>query len=229
MTSYIFFPEDLPLPIVSGGDSFENVRSRVEMEVGPTRQRRHYRTAPRRFTYTWEFTQAEYAEFDDWWQNAIQGSVLPFNIRLLDDDQSLLWFEVYWLGSYKSEIVDTFSKAWRVSGTLRIIGQGSSTRPVGTNNMHGYSKPEIMAVGWPILDKALRGQASFTLQNSGRLGAFMHGLSSPVLNTSGRLRVDKLAYGVSTPTITSTGYLTGTSAPSMDFSDSNNSGYVALF
>lgn len=164
MSTGIRFPVDLAPPDRDGyGDEFEDTRGKFAPEIGANRRRQRMRATPRTFTVQWTMSQADYHIFDVWWQNTIKGGAMPFDILLLDDDETLTWFTAYWVGEYDAEIVGVMD--WRVRGTLRTIAETFGTvRPSGTDELKGQAAIGIgAATGDMLIAKVLKGTATVGL------------------------------------------------------------------
>jgi hypothetical protein len=168
----IRFPAELRPPDRPGyGDSFSDIRSATEMEIGTIRRRNKMRVAPRTFTLQWTFTQAHYAIFDYWWQHTIQGGLKPFDIKLLDDDETLVWYGVTVVGgTFRAEIVHELE--WRVSFRVKALAPH-----FGTNRLSGTDE--------------LNGRANIGLSASGNLFVYtpFYAKSEPGLTATGVLNV----------------------------------------
>lgn len=192
MSTGIRFPVDLPVPGRSGyGDTEEPTRSEFRPEVGMGRRRQKYRSTPRIFEVEWTFTQDQYTIFDTWWQETIQGGALPFDIQLLDDDETLSWFTVYWLEEYEAEVVGVMD--WRVRGRLRATeATFGTTRPSGTDELNGSASITVAGTGDLLVSTSLRGAASIDITGTGRLKPIdMRGETTLLLTsaTGGRIKV----------------------------------------
>lgn len=155
-------PNILPPDREGYSDTYESTRSNVPMEIGPARVRNRMRAAPRIFNIKWTLSQEVYSIFDIWWQETILGGDLEFDIQLLDDTDTLVWFTVRWIeGTYKAEISE--AGKWSVTGAIRTISDSFATRPAGTDELNGRSKPGIVAKGFLQIAVALHGRASIDL------------------------------------------------------------------
>jgi hypothetical protein len=122
MTTEIVFP-DIALPLRdSVVDTFEDTRSKVQMETGATRIRRRNRTAPRIYELSWDMSQEEFALFDEWYQYTINGGDLPFDIQIQDDLGDLAWLTAKGLDDYSAKCINGFD--WQVTWKVR------STQPI---------------------------------------------------------------------------------------------------
>jgi len=170
MATGIRFPADLRVPDRDGyGDTFEEIRSAFEPEIGQVRRRNRMRSAPRVFDLQWVLNQADYQIFDVWWQNTIKGGEQSFDIQLLDDDHTLVWYTVHALGEYKAEVVHELE--WRVTLRVRALGDNfGSTRPAGTDELKGRAAVGVVrGTGAIKVTRPIRGTTSVGVTASGRL------------------------------------------------------------
>lgn len=181
MATGICFPADLRVPDRDGfGDTFEEIRSAFVPEVGSTRRRNRMRTAPRVFDLQWVFTQDNYHIFDAWWQNTIKGGEQAFDIQLLDDDETIVWFTVHALGEFKSEIVNELE--WRVTLRVRALEENFGTmRPSGTDELGGRAVVGVaQGTGAIKAYTPIRGKATVGLTATGRFNVTgLFGLATP--------------------------------------------------
>lgn len=209
MTTGIRFPVDLPLPSRDYADEDEASRTAFEPEIGTARRRQKYRATPRLFEVSFDFTQAQYAIFDVWWQNTIRGGELPFDVLLLDADETPTWFTVHWVGEYEAEVVGVMD--WRVRGTLRAVeGTFGTTRPSGTDELRGIANLEVSARGDLLISKKLRGIASLDVVGTGRLntGARLFGIAELGIYFATRAKFGSLPLrGLATLDVTGTAVL----------------------
>lgn len=118
MPAGIVFPTNLPVVSRPGhGDMFEEIRSAFEPEIGVSRRRNLMRKAPRIFDIQLDLSQAEFQEFDFWWQDTIKGGEEDFDIQLLNDDDTLVWYTVHVLEEYSADVTKTMD--WLVSFKVR--------------------------------------------------------------------------------------------------------------
>lgn len=146
MPTGIRLPLELPLVTrTSHGDTFEEIRKAFEPEIGVIRRRNRMRVAPRIFDCQLELSQDEYSLFDNWWQDVIKGGERDFDIQLLDDDYTLVWYTVHVIGEYTAEVIDPMD--WRVSFRVKALGdsfgpiRGSGTDELGGRVTVGVSNP----------------------------------------------------------------------------------------
>lgn len=160
MPTGIRFPSQLRVPDREGYNAtFEETRSVVDMEAGPARRRNKYRRPPQLFDLQWTFNQADFTVFDIWWQDTIGGGTREFDIQLLDDDETVVWYTVTAKGEYKAEVSEVMD--WRV--TLRVKALGANfgpVRPAGTDELMGLAEVGVTARGMLLIPKVLRGSTS---------------------------------------------------------------------
>lgn len=161
--SGIRFPTSLRSPDREGyGDADEETRTAFQPSVGAVRRRHKYRTAPRVFDVRWTFTQTEYYTFDYWVQYTIDGGALPFDIQLLDDDQTLVWYTVTAVGEFRYEILEAegelrYQVNWRLRAKSNYFGE---SRPSGTDELRGEGAlPGVTTYGVLRVYTPLRGAA----------------------------------------------------------------------
>lgn len=169
MPTGIRFPVDLPLPLREGyALSFEDTRSSAQPESGTARVRRNVRTEPRIEKLVWSFSQAQYNTFEVWWQETIESGAKEFDILLTDLVHSTVWFTARWLGEFESQMESEFYR-WRVSGTLRLLGNSFADRPSGTDELKGKALVGITATGNLEVQKLMFGSATLGITATGRL------------------------------------------------------------
>lgn len=153
MSSSISFPTDLPIPLRdSYSETFEEIHSASDMEVGPSRRRARMRRAPRQFGLNLSLSQAEFGIFDNWWQGTVSGSASTFDIRLLDEDDllSLVWYTVTVVdGQYHLNVTPVAD--YEVSFKVRSILDSFVDRDSGTDTLQGQSKLGMRNVSGRIL------------------------------------------------------------------------------
>lgn len=187
MPTGIRFP--LPQP-GSIADTYDETRSSVDMEAGPARVRNKMRTAPRVFDVQWLMSQSAYETFDRWWQFTIKGAEREFDVQLLDDDETLVWYTARWIGEYSASI-NSERYEWTVSGKLRALGDSFLVRPSGTDELQGRAsvgmtaRGELRAVG-----VRLYGRASVGISAIARLDSLpFYGSASVGISARGSLGI----------------------------------------
>lgn len=210
MATGIRIPPQVPPPLRDGyGDTYEETRTSVEMDAGAPRIRNKMRSAPRLFTVTWHMTADVYKVFDIWFAETIAGGAKQFDIQLLDDSETLVWYTATFQdGSYRAAIEE--DNNWRVSATLRAVGESFATRPPGTDEMRGVANLSLLpARGQLLIRKVLFGSVMLGI-GEGTRGALkpvpLYGRAVFDLNGRGRLYPRPL-YGRATMDLTATGAL----------------------
>lgn len=173
MPTGIRFPPGLRPPDRDGyEDADEETRSEFQADTGAPRRRNKYRIAPRVFDLQWSFTQAEYYAFDYWVQHTISGGALEFDIQLLDDDETLVWYTVTGVGEFSYEISDPegelrYRVRWKVRAKAENFGE---TRPAGTDELMGRATVGVTTRGALLVYTPFRGSTSVGVTSAkGRL------------------------------------------------------------
>jgi len=166
MPSAIRTPETLGIPMRNGfGDTYEENRTLFNPEIGASRRRRVMRTSPRLFDVSWTFSQDQFTTFDKWWQEDIKGGIELFDIQLMDDDASVVWFTVRAIGEYSSEVSQT--NVWTVRLRIRAMDlHFGSYRDPGTDNIRGMTSIGVSASGALQVDRVLRGASTIGISSA---------------------------------------------------------------
>lgn len=150
-------------------DTYEETRSRVEMDTGPARVRNKTRSAPRIFSVTWRLTNDLYSVFDRWWENDLKGGSLDFDTQLIDADETLTWFTLRVLdGVYRAQVIGD-GQGWLVTTTVRALGPSFLYRPSGTDELESNAVYQYNAPGELFVPKVLRGIRDVEFTGSGTL------------------------------------------------------------
>jgi len=163
MTTGIRFPPGLRPPDRDGyADALEEGRTEFQPDVGAARRRNKFRTTPRLFDVTWTFTQGEYYAFDWWVQNTVDGGAREFDVQLLDDDATLVWYTVQGVGPFSYDIADPegelrYVVKWKFRAKDESFGE---FRPAGTNELYGRCAPGVTARGRLLVYTPFRGRTS---------------------------------------------------------------------
>lgn len=158
----IRFPSELRLPDREGyADIDEETRTEFQPSTGAVRRRHKYRTTPRVFDVQWTFTQNEYSIFDYWVQYTIDGGAAQFDIQLLDDDETVVWYTVSAIGEFSYEILEAegelrYQVRWRLRARTAHFGE---TRPASTDELYGRTTPEVVGSGTLHVYTPFRGLA----------------------------------------------------------------------
>lgn len=169
MPTGIRFPIQLPVASRNAhSDTFENSRSNLNMEVGPSRRRNLMRKPARLFSLQWQLSQSEFQIFDLWWQDSIKGGSLQFDLQLLDDDQTLVWYTMTARGEYAAEVAD--SLIWIVSLQVRALNDHFGViRAPGTDELRSQVAIGVTTSGALLIPTVLRGRASIGIAAMARL------------------------------------------------------------
>lgn len=208
MATGIRIPPQVPPPLRDDySDTYEESRTAVDMDAGAPRTRNKMRTAPRLFTVSWHMTAAVYKVFDIWFAETVAGGAREFDIQLLDDSETLVWYTAtFEKGSYRAAVEDGGN--WRVSATLRAVGDSFPTRPPGTDELRGVAALDLTAPrGLLVIQKVLFGSTTLGI------GEGTRGVLKPVplygravLDLSGRGKLyPRPLYGRATLSLTATG------------------------
>lgn len=211
MASGIRTPVEVGLPSSeSYGDTYEETRSRTEMDTGSPRMRNKMRTAPRLFDVSWKLTQADYQAFDSWFQDTIKGGLMEFDIQLLDDTEDLVWYTARFVDGTYTATIDAWDN-WIVSGTVRALGDPFEVRVPATDEIEGRVAFRMTNTGAMVVGKALFGRSSLGLTSA--RGAFrppvIYGRGTMKINYGkGNLQTREPWYGRASISLTGTkGYL----------------------
>lgn len=113
------FPAKLPPPSVEGyGLEPETAFIRTDMEGGTARQRRRYTAAPTRVPVQWNFTFAEFALFEYWYENTIQSGAAWFELGLANGSLFNVQ-EARFTQAWRAR-ADKSALYWEVSATLEV-------------------------------------------------------------------------------------------------------------
>lgn len=214
MPTSLRFPPGLPPPVRIGyTDTHEETRSRVEMDIGAARMRNRTRVAPLLVTAQWSLTPDQYAIFDVWFEEYLGAGERPFDIQLANDVGLLSWYTVYWIGEYDAEVVEDYH--WLISGTLRSLEPSFAVRPSGTDELMGFSAPEVIATGAILIEPVLYGRSFPEVTARGTLDAVpLRGLAEPSVVAAGRLE-PRPFWGSALLEVSATGRLEDLGAPEL--------------
>lgn len=158
MSSSIRIPEALPIPDRDSFQAtFEDIATRTPMEVGAPRVRRARSLAPELFTLTMDLNLSQYQEFDYWYQNTIRGGESEFDMQLLDDDTTLVWYTVRMIGEYQYQNIGPFLDQWQITMTVRTFKPSFADRPPGTNDLKSGLVMEMTLAGHLSVPYVMRG------------------------------------------------------------------------
>lgn len=172
MSASIRFPASLRTPDRDGyGDTHEEARTVFQPDTGAPRRRNKYRLVPRIFDVKWTFTQAEYTVFDAWVQNTIDGGAREFDVQLLDDDESLVWYTVKALGSFSFNIDEPdgelrYTVSWRFRALHESFGAVRLSR---TDELAGRAYVGVTTSGRIKVYTPFRGRTDVGVTSFGKL------------------------------------------------------------
>lgn len=158
------------------------------MDTGPDRVRNKMRITPRTFSVKWTMSNAVYRAFDIWFNDTVKGGLLEFDIQLLDDTETLVWFTCTFLDrTYQADIVE--DDKWLVTCTLLSVKDPFDTRPSGTDELQGLANLQgFRASAQMLIATTLHGKATFTMQNQAKFNyAPFYGKSTFFFSGRGRL------------------------------------------
>lgn len=162
MATGIRTPTTLP-PAKRDGydDTYEETRGRTEMTTGHDRVRQLYRKSPRLFSVSWELSQSQYADFDKWFQDVINGSAYEFDTQVLDKTEVLHWHTCRFNPPTYTAEINEWNK-WVVSAKLWSKEPPFLTRAPGTDDLHGNLKGVTIARGMLMIPVVLHGYMTST-------------------------------------------------------------------
>lgn len=136
--SSIRLPEAIPIPQRDSlTTTFEQSNQQNPFEIGAARSRRTRSLAPRLWTITFIMSLVQFQLFEDWYQNTIKGGSFIFDMQLLDDDDTLVWYTVNIVGEYTYANVGTAYDRWTVTMTVRSRLPSFAVRDPGTAELRG--------------------------------------------------------------------------------------------
>ena len=189
MASGIQIPDELGPPNRGGyEDTYEETRSDVPMDIGPSRMRQLFSVTPRLFNVSWEWTPLQYGIFEQWWQESIGAGIAEFDIQLLDNNEILKWFTCTFAeGKFSANI--TRGQVWNVSARLRTIEPSFAVRLPTTDKLNGRANLKfVRARGYLPRPVQMYGAASF--------GPKVRSAFLPPVEMSGRAKLGvRDAYG----------------------------------
>lgn len=174
MSSSIRIPVEIPIVDREGfGSAYANHRSIWEPEVGAARRRRKYRRTPRFFDLQFTLRQHEYYVFDNWYQFVIQSGAVPFDIQLLDDDESLMWYTVQGVAPYTYERNHNGEPIYLLRWRVRAMDEGFEVRLSGTDELGGAADVGVDNAYAAIeVAKALGGVANIDVTPTAQMALF---------------------------------------------------------
>ena len=184
----LVFPQDLPPPTISGyANTIAEPMQRTERDVGVDRVRRVFLNPVRQETVSWDFSELELQQFEQWYEIYCQGGTLRFDVLLTDYDAGNAYSTAQFLNGYKTECLQPGLR-WRVDAQLILYGRPFSDRTGPTllsgrayrkseatayfDNLlttHGRAEGAWIATGALSIDSSWGGRASMTPEAIGIL------------------------------------------------------------
>lgn len=117
----IVFPASLPYPLAAGNNIVAGSRTMsMATDAGIDRIRTNRRAAPVTHTFSWKFTEAQYAVFDSFYENDLAGGTRPFLCPLDNGKGGVEAILVNFVDA-PSEVCDD-DLSWRVSARVLTAG-----------------------------------------------------------------------------------------------------------
>lgn len=162
MASIREFPPALPAALVQG-HGFQpgpNATPR-ERDQGERRMRPRYRSAPDLCSASWLFTQEEFDEFHDWFEDVLLAGSLDFDVRVQHrgTEYGTTWYTAVFAQDYVAEVLHTL--LYRVTAPLvlrELIGPVRVPPTVQALGRVAFGGGGVM--GRPVL--AARGGIAFS-------------------------------------------------------------------
>jgi hypothetical protein len=131
MSTGLAYPAALP-PFLAQGHTREPlaVCEAVEMDLGNSRLRRWFTSAPEFTEVATRLTQAEFDSFDAFFEEALQAGARSFYVPIAGPGFStgVEWWEARYAGPYRAAFK---AGRWRVGMRLRLLDGPFETRPLG--------------------------------------------------------------------------------------------------
>lgn len=185
----LIFPTSLPPPTLAGyGNRFSDSSVRTERDLGPDRIRQEEIQPIRLETVSWDFSEAQFNEFEYWYEVHCRGGISEFDIVLSDYSESVAWSTAKFIGHYRSENLQPGFR-WRVDADLALFGSAFYNR-TGPTLLAGraYMTGRATATFDPII--TLHGRAGMSGLATGALnvGSSLHGRAEMSGLAIGRLQ-----------------------------------------
>lgn len=141
----ISWPAILPLPTVEGYAvrPSESIL-RTEMEAGPARQRRRYRSTPSRITVRWVLSRDHFAVFESWYHWFAQEGGAWFTIPLLGG-LGLMPHEARFTRTFEAHLKG--GTLWEVVSELEIRERPRLSKDLLTIALIEESAPLLQVIG----------------------------------------------------------------------------------
>ncbi len=124
-------PEGTPVFLAADhAISLHGLYADVRFRTGHGRKRRVYTSSRREVDVSWFLEADQMAEVDDWFETALDVGDRHFSARVANQGAGFLYWDAQWLTPYLSTPLHL--GRWRVTGTLLLIGEGSTEGPANT-------------------------------------------------------------------------------------------------
>lgn len=134
------WPESLPLPQTNLSGLVLNSVIRTQLESGRSRVRNRFGTIIKQFQATWVFLAEEFADFEDFFNDDLEGGVLYFNLNLPEVSSGLGPVSVRFIdGKYSKRYLDV--NQWEVTATLEKEVEQSIPDNYGSPLPNWYQVP----------------------------------------------------------------------------------------
>lgn len=123
------------IPHIADGFAIDEagVYARPELATGHSRLRRAYTVPERSVQIAWLLTDAQMAQIDDWYENALEGGSLAFSVPVKRQQSAeinpgaVAWWAAKW--AEPPRCAPRRGGLWHYSGTLRLFGDQSDAGP----------------------------------------------------------------------------------------------------
>lgn len=113
-----FWPSDLPAPEVDGYQIQPQTPTiRTDMDQGPARQRRRFRSAPTLYQVKWVLTEPQLATFESWYHHVILQGASWFDVSLRNG-QGMQTVEARFTAPWQASMMG--GPHYEVSATLEV-------------------------------------------------------------------------------------------------------------
>lgn len=114
----ITWPSDLPAPEIDGyGIQPQAAIIRTDMDQGPARQRRRFRSAPTHYPVKWFMTEPQLSTLESWFHHVIEDGAAWFDISLRNG-QGLQSVEARFIAPWQATMMG--GPHYEVSATLEV-------------------------------------------------------------------------------------------------------------
>lgn len=146
MSSNLVFPANLPDPLPDYTELEVESRTQFESETGYIRRRRRTSTPPRKFELSWVLSTEQLNTFQNWFDDILDNGSRDFDIQLLDDDKSLVWYTVTIpSGNYTSEASSVSD--WLLKLSVQSLDEPFVDRISGSAQLDGFARLDSFGTG----------------------------------------------------------------------------------